>query len=72
MKIYLLEEYCELRKVCGLSVRTVEAARISLPRSLHSVIVRDGEQLIAMGRIIGDLGCHVQIVDIASVAFPTR
>ncbi|WPU63570.1 GNAT family N-acetyltransferase [Peredibacter starrii] len=61
----LPQEYCDLRKVAGLSPKTLEAAEISLPRSLFAVTIRDGERLIGMGRVIGDLGCFVQIVDIA-------
>ncbi|AGH95364.1 GNAT family N-acetyltransferase [Pseudobdellovibrio exovorus] len=59
------EEYCHLRQITGLSPKTIAAAQVSLPRSLHAVTLRNGDQLIAMGRVIGDLGCHVQIVDIA-------
>nr|AIA18382.1 Acetyltransferase (GNAT) domain protein [uncultured bacterium] len=60
-----VEEYCHLRKLCGMAPRTAEAARIGLPRSLYSVTVRQNGKLIGMGRVIGDLGCHVQITDIA-------
>lgn len=59
------EEYCELRVACGLSARTLDAARIALPKSLYSVTVRDQGRLVGMGRVIGDLGCHVQVADIA-------
>lgn len=58
-------EYCHLRKITGLSPKTIEAADVGLPRSLYAITLRDGEQLIGMGRVIGDLGCHVQITDIA-------
>ena len=60
------EEYCLLRAKCGLGARTVEAAIIALPRSLFSITLRNPKnELIGMGRIVGDLGSHVQIVDIA-------
>lgn len=58
-------EYCELRKICGLSPKTEHAATLGLPRSLYSVTIRADGRLIGMGRVIGDLGCHVQITDIA-------
>lgn len=58
-------EYCELRKLCGLSEKTLQAADMGLPRSLYAVTIRFHGKLIGMGRIIGDLGCHVQITDIA-------
>lgn len=58
------EEYCELRKLGGMSPKTIEAATKGLPRSLYSITIRDSGKIIAMGRAIGDVGCHVQIVDI--------
>lgn len=59
-------EYCELRKLADMSNKTIEAAMLGLPKSLFAVIIRDknSNQLIGMGRIIGDLGCHVQICDV--------
>lgn len=59
------QEYCDLRKLSGLSPKTLEAAEISLPRSLYTVSIRENDKLVGMGRVIGDLGCFVQIVDIA-------
>lgn len=59
------EEYCELRRVCGLSQKTLEAAKLGLPKSLFAVTIRLNGELVGMGRAIGDLGCFVQIVDIA-------
>ncbi len=60
------EEYCYLRKVGGVSEKTIEAATLALPRSLFTVCIRcnNTNQLLAMGRVIGDLGCHVQVCDI--------
>ena len=60
-----VDEYCALRTKCGLAPRSEESARVGLPRALYSVTLRSGEKLIAMGRVVGDLGCHVQITDIA-------
>lgn len=60
------QEYCDLRAACGLGSRTVEAAAIALPHSLFAVSIRNQTgQLIAMGRLVGDGGSHVQVVDIA-------
>lgn len=59
------QEYCDLRVLTGMSPKTIEAATVSLPKSLYAISIRDGEKLIGMGRAIGDLGCHVQITDIA-------
>ncbi len=60
-------DYLRLRKDCGLSPKTVEAANKGLRNSLCSVLIRDREQqmkAIGMGRLIGDGGCHCQVVDI--------
>ncbi|WP_417431505.1 GNAT family N-acetyltransferase [Kiloniella sp.] len=43
----------------------MEAAKIGLPNSLYGVSVRDGEKLIAMGRVVGDGACNFEIVDVA-------
>jgi predicted GNAT family N-acyltransferase len=59
-----VEEYCGLRIATGLSAMDPQAAVTALPRSLHAVTIRDGDRLIAMGRVVGD-GLHVQVVDIA-------
>jgi len=58
------EEYCGMRKACGLSEKTLEAAKKGLPRSLYAVSLRSSGKLIGTGRIVGD-GLHVQVVDIA-------
>jgi len=57
-------EYCALRVAAGLSAKDPAAALVALPRSLHAVTIRNGDELIAMGRVVGD-GLHVQLVDIA-------
>jgi len=59
-----VDEYCDLRIATGLSAMDRVAAKTALPRSLHAVTIRDGERLVAMGRVVGD-GLHVQVVDIA-------
>jgi GNAT superfamily N-acetyltransferase len=60
-------EYLGLREVAGLSPFSAEAATRGLAGTLHSVVVRiegDG-RAVGMGRLIGDGGCFVQVVDIA-------
>ena len=59
-----VDEYCDLRIATGLSAMDRDAAQIALPRTLHAVTIRDGAELIAMGRVVGD-GLHVQVCDIA-------
>ncbi|MEW2737834.1 GNAT family N-acetyltransferase [Providencia rettgeri] len=59
------QEYCDLRIKAGLSMKSLSAAKIGLPNSLFAVSIRDGETLIAMGRVVGDGACNFEIVDIA-------
>ena len=60
-----VDEYCALRASAGLSPRTTAAARQGLPGTLFGVCIRDGDQLIGMGRVIGDGGLNYEIVDMA-------
>ncbi|WP_411851281.1 GNAT family N-acetyltransferase [Stenotrophomonas sp. LGBM10] len=62
-----VEEYRQLRVLAGLSPKSLEAAARGLPNTVFGVSIRDGEQLVAMGRLIGDGGCFLQVVDIAVV-----
>lgn len=59
------DEYTALRIAAGMSPRTREAADLGLPNSLFAVCVRSGQQLVGMGRIVGDGGCNFEIVDVA-------
>ena len=71
--IPIAKDYCELRLICGLSSKDQSAAEIGLKNSLFCVTIREplsenhasNSQLIAMGRVVGDLGCFIQVVDIA-------
>ena len=62
-----VEEYCQLRILAGLSPKTATAAARGLPNTVFGVSLREAGRLLAMGRIIGDGGCFLQIVDIAVV-----
>jgi GNAT superfamily N-acetyltransferase len=59
------EEYRALRTSAGLSVMTEEGAALGLPASWCSVCVRHEDQLIGMGRVVGDGGLFLFVVDIA-------
>lgn len=59
------EEYLALRKRAGLSAMSREGAEAGLPNSLFAVCLRRGDELVGMGRVIGDGGCFFQVVDIA-------
>ncbi|MDT9001464.1 GNAT family N-acetyltransferase [Paucibacter sp. APW11] len=57
--------YLALRKGAGLSAKSEAGAARGLPNSLFSVqVIHQGEP-VGMGRVIGDGGCHYQVVDIA-------
>lgn len=60
-----VEEYLRLRKEGGLGAFSPEAAEIGLKGTLFAVTLRCEDEAIGMGRIVGDGGCFVQIVDIA-------
>lgn len=58
-------EYIDLRVRSDLSPRSEEAAEIGLANSLYATVIRYNDQLVAMGRVVGDSGCNFEIVDIA-------
>lgn len=60
-------EYRDLRVRAGLSPKTLEVATLGLPHTVFGVSIREGDQLLAMGRLVGDRGCFLQVVDIAVV-----
>jgi ribosomal protein S18 acetylase RimI-like enzyme len=59
------EEYLALRVAAGLSAMSAEGAATGLPASWCSVCVRAGGELIGMGRVVGDGGLFLFVVDIA-------
>lgn len=60
------KEYCNMRIAAGLSPKSETSASIGLPKSLFAVSIRNGAgELVAMGRLVGDGGCFVQVCDIA-------
>lgn len=60
-----IEDYLRLRQVSGLSPFSREAAEKGLPNSIFGVSLMRGEEVVGMGRIIGDGGCFFQVTDIA-------
>src|SRR5690606_30876390 len=65
-----VESYRFLRETCGLFPKSEKAATIALKNSLCSVVIlnTDNEnEAIGMGRLVGDGGCHCQVVDICVV-----
>lgn len=60
-----IEDYLRLRRVAGLGPFSREAAERGLPNSVFGVCLMRGEEVVGMGRIIGDGGCFFQVTDIA-------
>ena len=58
-------EYRDLRRLSGLSEKTLEAAQRGLPATLFAVVIEFDGAAIGMGRVIGDGGTAYQLVDIA-------
>ena len=59
------EDYCRLRAEAGMAPRTIEAAQRGLPNTLYGVSLLCGDEVVGMGRVIGDGGCFFIVVDIA-------
>ena len=57
--------YQHLRVAAGMSAKSTAAAAKGLPNSLFAVQVLLGDEVVGMGRIIGDGGCFFQVTDIA-------
>jgi hypothetical protein len=54
-----IETYRRLRRVSGLSEKTLEAAARGLPNTIHAVTIAWKGQTVGMGRTIGDGGCFL-------------
>lgn len=65
LAIPAIATYQLLRVAAGLSAKSTEAAAKGLPNSLFAVQVLLGDEVVGMGRIIGDGGCVFQVTDIA-------
>jgi GNAT superfamily N-acetyltransferase len=65
LAIPAVDEYRALRVAAGLSAKSAEAADAGLKNSWASVCVREQGELIGMGRIVGDGGLFLLVVDIA-------
>jgi ribosomal protein S18 acetylase RimI-like enzyme len=59
-----IDDYLRLRRIAGLTPRSVEAAQAGLPKTAAGVVIRKNDQAVGMGRVVGD-GLFYQVVDIA-------
>ena len=60
-----IADFRRLRKDAGLTEKSEEAAAIGLRNTWFGVHIVHNNEAIGMGRIIGDGGCHFQVVDVA-------
>lgn len=60
-----VQDYCRLRVAAGLSPKSLQAAELGLPNTLYGVRLVQDQQVVGMGRIVGDGGCFFTVVDIA-------
>lgn len=65
LAIPAIATYQLLRVAAGMSAKSTAAAAKGLPNSLFAVQVLLGDEVVGMGRIIGDGGCFFQVTDIA-------
>lgn len=67
-RIPTVTEFCDLRRLSGLTPKSPEAAALGLPNTIHAVVIEREGQTIGMGRVIGDGGTVYQLTDIAVLA----
>lgn len=60
-----VETYCRLRAACGMTPRSPASAQRGLAGTLYAVQACHGDEVVGMGRVIGDGGCFFQVTDIA-------
>lgn len=59
------KDFVHLRKITGLTPRTLIAAEKALPNSLYGVHILLEGKTIAMARVVGDGALNFDIVDVA-------
>lgn len=60
-----VSDYCRLRALTGLSPKSEAAAACGLANTTYGVSLLCGDEVVGMGRIVGDGGCFHFVVDIA-------
>jgi len=63
-RVPTVEEYAALIASVGWKEREPEAIRLALGNSLYAVCARFENQLVGMGRVIGDGGLHYYLSDV--------
>ena len=62
-----IDDYRRLRTATGLSPKSEDAARRGLAGTSHGVSLLRRDEVVGMGRIVGDGGCFYFVVDIAVI-----
>ena len=65
LAIPAIATYQHLRVAAGMSAKSTVAAAKGLPNSLFAVQILHGDEVVGIGRVIGDGGCFFQVTDIA-------
>ena len=65
IRVPTVDQYLRLRKSAGLSAKKPSLAEIGLKNTIYAVCITVGGNTVGMGRIIGDGGTALQIVDVA-------
>lgn len=63
-KVVTALDYCNLRITSGMGPKTTENAEVALNNSLYIVSLWEEDDLIGMGRIIGDGAISYTVTDI--------
>lgn len=62
-----IDDYRRLRTATGLSPKSEDASRRGLANTSYGVSLLRRDEVVGMGRIVGDDGCFYFVVDIAVV-----
>ncbi len=54
-----------LREAAGLGAFSEAGTAVALNNTVYAAWLRDGDELVGMGRLVGDGGCFAQLTDIA-------
>ncbi len=60
-----LTDFLRLREITGLTVYSEEAARAGLKGTVAAATIYQGDDVVGIGRLVGDGGCVFVICDIA-------
>lgn len=64
-QVVSVDDFIRLRDISGLSPRSREAAKIGLPNSLYGVQITFNDEVVGMGRVVGDGALNFEVVDVA-------